>query len=224
MDLGAGAVVATQVASRRPHMQAGSIGLPARLLALEDAWRRHGMANDGWLAAGIDSETTTRRLGELGLAAPAEIRDWFAWHNGVEAAAGGQELSLGPSGFKPLSLTEAIACREDLLDGSTAFCDEHDFDLDSRPGLERYLLPIARTTDEVPSALAAELTGATDDLVPVRVVSYWDPYYRTAGTASIAELVQAWLDILEGGATWSDADGAWHYDLTVDEAELRNLL
>ncbi|MBI4941116.1 MAG: hypothetical protein HY830_10250 [Actinobacteria bacterium] len=75
---------------------------------LEAEWAARGVAAAKSLRPGLDPRTVSRRLADRGLVAPAELIDWFGWHDGVsdpEARAVSPTLSI-------MDLDECIAARD----------------------------------------------------------------------------------------------------------------
>jgi hypothetical protein len=99
--------------------------LPAQL---EDAWARKGAPPAAWLAPGLAAEEVERELGAAAFGAPAEIVEWFGWHNGTIDTTVVRNF-LGPTGWWPFSLAGALEERTHAAEISA--------ELDEERGAER---------------------------------------------------------------------------------------
>jgi cell wall assembly regulator SMI1 len=80
---------------------------------LESRWALKGSDEHEAPALGLDREEVVATLKASGLRAPAEVIDWYSWHNGVAPEeAGSRWVQLAPSGFHQLSLQESLDERE----------------------------------------------------------------------------------------------------------------
>jgi len=188
------------------------------LVKLEQTWLRLGMPQTEWLASGLPHDETRRLLASEALAAPSEVLEWFAWHDGVREKPLDLHPFLGPSGFEPLSLARAMDERRAMLEiaeylESTGQVEEEG------PQWRLSWLPIGR--DIGGRLLAADLTDADPVKVPVRAVDTEDTDFRRVRANSLQEVVEFWLGVLETYCRWSSAKRDWDYDFATLPLEIR---
>jgi hypothetical protein len=180
--------------------------LPARLARLEELWIQAGVPVENLFAPGITGTETRSILQGGGLAAPAEIIEWFAWHNGAVKPRVGI-TPLGPTAWTALSLREALASRTEWLRGAKGAAEEDQGLTLAEYWWPEFWLPIAE--DGGQGVLAVDLREGTDT-VAVRDVRWSNSEFRTVREDSLKDLIDVWIRIIErGGWTWSDSIGLW---------------
>lgn len=190
-------------------------GLTAALDELETAWRRKGSTDMARLRPGLQVEQIVAFLRGAGSrAVPAEIVEWFAWHNGPATPNIAREMvRLAPSRFEPLSLETGFYAKAWLSDGARVLAVA-----DASQGEERNpsfwweeaWWPIA--ADGVSTILVADL-GSGGDAVAVRAVDWSDPEgFRLVRARSLASMVRIWLEVDDDYWWWSVEEESWSFD------------
>ncbi len=166
--------------------------LTVALDALESEWRRLGVAADSVLAPGLPpQDIEARLLSEVG-AAPSELIEWFAWHNGTMA-----RRILAPIMYPLLTLDASLQDRRQRI---SLLADEPDF-----PQWGDRWVPI---TESPSSALFAYDAGSGE----VLAIDYWSPgQFDTVVAAGLSAAIESWTDMLRCGY-YSWTDETWHYD------------
>lgn len=192
--------------------------LPSRLRDLEDAWRRAGVPVDDMYAPGIPGDETRSTLSKAGMAAPDEVIEWFAWHDGAVKPRVGI-TPLGPTGWTALSLREALKTRDSQAEGAD-YAVEH-INPNTAPSYwwADTWLPIAE--DGGQGVLAIDLLEGSDTCA-VRYVIWSNDKFRSVREDSLADLLNVWLAILRlGGWAWSTELGHWTGEYTAIPMDLR---
>jgi hypothetical protein len=187
--------------------------LTAALEGLEQAWLRNGMPHTNWLAAGLEATEVEAALAPVGLTPPAEILEWFGWHNGTiwSPTEGDVVPGLGMGRFAPLSLIQALEERSMMMEVAASLEDDPMAIPEDLPLWEVAWLPVGH--DAGGSVLTAEL-GA-EDTVPVRDVSWDDGEFKTVRAESLAAVVELWIEWLDAYCEWDPALRFWSFDFAA---------
>lgn len=100
--------------------------LSTALVELEATWLRNGMPHTHCLAPGVEAAEVEAALASAGLTPPAEILEWFGWHDGtIWSPTEGDVLpALGLGAFQPLSLTQALDERSRMRELAATLADD----------------------------------------------------------------------------------------------------
>lgn len=126
---------------------------------------------------------------------PAELRVWFAWHNGADEGnvLPGKELF-------PLHL--GLKVREDLLNGPPLDPEA----VERWGGIRPTWLPIGAAGR---ADIVAECGVGMDEVSSIHAVHFWSPdRWHDVLSPSILLMVETWNQLLD--------DGTWRYDHTED--------
>jgi hypothetical protein len=183
------------------------------------------MPNTSWLRPGAQPAEIGRRLREAGLAAPDEIVDWFAWHEGAHAlkASEGYWGLLGPSGFRPQTIDEALEERRLGLQLRRELVEIDGIPEEDVVGWRITWLPIGRALSG--TVLVADLGGGPADDVPIFVIDWedWDSFAAPCAP-SLASVITTWLDVLQNHTEWVGGLEGWNVRFDDVPAPLRKAL
>jgi cell wall assembly regulator SMI1 len=194
--------------------------LTAALEGLERAWLRNGMPHTHWLMPGLEASDVQAALAAVDLAPPADVIEWFGWHNGTVwslVTEGDVYPALGLGSFVPLSLAEALDERSRMAELAASLAEDPMAIPEDLPLWEPSWLPIGRSSGG--ALLTPEL--GTEKTVRVRVVDYWDQEFKKVRAESLAEVVEHWVEWLDGFCEWDPAVRTWSYDFAALPVELR---
>ena len=197
--------------------------VPTLLSELEKRWSRRGCPVTELLRPGIAEDVVRRALGRLlgERDVPAEIIEWFGWHDGPIGS--GEPARLAPSDFLPLSLEAALWAWEYLRCVAKSIVDGLAGDPPGSPTDPDYFW----SKDWLPIGwneywLSADLSGP-GTATPVRVVgSYESEDFRVVKVESLASMVRGWLDAPDQAWWWSGETRRWERDLRLIPVELRS--
>jgi hypothetical protein len=194
--------------------------LAAALVDLERAWLRNGMPHTEWLTRGLEASEVKAALATVDLTPPAEVVEWFAWHNGTSwslLTEGDVYPALGLGGFVPLSVADALDERAMMAELAAELAEDPMAIPEDLPLWEPSWLPVGRASGG--GLLTPEL-GA-EETVRVRVVDYWDERFKAVRAESLAEVVELWIEWLDTYCEWDPALRTWSYDFEAVPRDLR---
>lgn len=202
--------------------------LAALLLELESRWKHKGSDDQTDMARGLDRSEVDRTLEAHGFRVPAELVDWYSWHNGVIGErAGSRWVFLAPTAYQQFSLQESLEERDAWTQNATRTAAEMDreygteFPEWSEPSFwwEPTWLPVAR--EPGPSVLAVDLAG-TSDSVPVLVVEWSEiDDFRETRAESLTAFVRFLLDVPDVYWRWLASERRWDFDFSELPMEFR---
>jgi cell wall assembly regulator SMI1 len=188
------------------------------LSELEKRWKEKGSDDYLRMAPGLERAEVASTLEARNLRAPAEVVDWFAWHNGADTDHDGSPwVLLAPSSFQQFSLQESLEEREEWLRGAARMAvdagpvedDEDRQILEPTFWWEPTWLPVARAAS--PRVLTVDLAG-TSDSVPVLVVEWSDiSGFREKRAQSLAEFVRLLIDVPDSCWQWLSEERRWDF-------------
>jgi hypothetical protein len=134
---------------------------------------------------------------------PAEIAEWFAWHDGAHFV--GVDPTL-PNNLEPFDLYAAMKERELCLESWG-----HQTGFDSHGTYFPQWLPICGRDDSV---IVADCSGGPSALAPIHYVdNHSSTDYDAVLAESLTEMVGLWVDLLERGKYRYDSENAyWHLE------------
>jgi len=197
-----------------------------KLAKLESYWRAQGAPIAQRLRAGLSERDIDQLTGRLGLRLPVEARTWWGWHDGAsaEGATTGFERWLGGSAFEYLSLEEAAAWYDEMR-GVAA-------DVSAAAGNQRSdwwedsWFPITKNMGG--GTIACDCAVPQGAVTPIRMVDWArNERFRDPVVSSLGEVVEWWIEALDGGAWRYDArEARWQnrYDLHEPARELTGLV
>jgi len=202
--------------------------LATLLVELESRWTKKGSSDSACMAPGLDREVVIGMLEANGLPAPAELADWFGWHDGVNVElAGSRWVLLAPAAFMPFSLHEALEERESWIQDAGRVAAEAGAEFGpelpevQEPSFwwESTWLPIARPAGG--NVLAVDLAG-TSDSVPVLVVEWSEiDDFREVRSESLTAFVRLLLDVPDPYWRWMPEEQRWVFDFAELPMEFR---
>ena len=177
---------------------------------LEAAWARSGLIDEHMLP-GLTEPEIRQALAGLTDDPPAELIDWFRWHNGTPTVL--PVFRMAPSGFEPLSLSLALAVRvRDLELSADAGAEAPE--MDPAGLIQPEFLPIGGSAGGsiLMVALAAGAWGSAGAVMRVR----WDEYpFWSVQAPSLTAMVELWLTALDTGLwSWVE-DGVWDFPMEL---------
>jgi hypothetical protein len=200
-------------------------GLSTMLGRLETAWLSLGMPSTGWLRPGLDPGETVRRLRRAGLAAPSEILEWFAWHEGAQGlkSTEGFWTILGPSGYHPLTIDQALEERRVGLQLRRELIDVDGFPEEEVVDWPVTWLPIGRNVSG--TVMAVDLGAAAVGQVPIFVIDWHDwETFEAPCAPSLASIVTTWLEVLENYSEWVGGAETWRVRFAEVPVAVRGIL
>ena len=161
---------------------------------LEQRWRDHSPTLLPRLQHGISDAEIDRVAKPLGYAIPEEVRRWYRWHNGSSNQA---VILYRTFGTLADDVTRTVELEQDD---------------------EAWPKGWMRVMDERPF-IVFDCRDADDDHVPVWHFDYsFDHDHPTRPVfASIGDMVTFWIELIDAGHLYWDADN-WHIRDTVPEA------
>lgn len=184
--------------------------LPELLGRLEASWESHGVVVPEHFAPGLSQEAIQSALADLATPVPAEITEWYGWHNG--GGPNSEHVArLGPSSWRAMALEDALGERLDRLQGANYLAADMGGQMPASHWWELNWLPIAHNGGQ--GVLAVDL-GTGRDGMDVRNVSWDDPEsFRHVWAGSLADVVATWQRVLDtGGWDWDPALRIWTGD------------
>ncbi|MGW5582092.1 SMI1/KNR4 family protein [Micromonospora chokoriensis] len=177
---------------------------------LELQWRRNNAPIAARLAPGHSDEHLAAAFAAVPLSLPAEVRQWWGWHDGVRRLEPGTRLGvesqIGPGGWEFLSLTEAFDERSLMLDvcGRTHYpADDRDWDGYWRPSW----LPVFALDGNL---VFVDLDRSPQGRAPVHLWSAQPEDVGVPRTVSLTELLATWVHLLDQRYYWWSAEqGRW---------------
>lgn len=167
---------------------------------LEARWVQVGARIVPRLQGGLADDVVRDRAARIGVEFPSELVTWWGWHNGVEVGDGEDwsSFSIGPGGFRLLSLDEALAEYDDWRR------------IHAAPDVmvwEGSWIPLVSFQAE---RLAVDCTAGPGETCPVRFIGEtWEGHEQPVAS-SLEGLVEHWLDAFDAGAvTWDDELDDW---------------
>lgn len=147
---------------------------------------------------------------------PVELRVWWTWHDGVEAAA--SRATIGPGNYRPLSLAESV----EQYHRNRTLHPAEDAEANGVPEMywHETWLPILVAGAERLYVDCSEQPRAAS---PIRLVTDdWEDA-AVARTPSLADAVAMWVQALaEGFYRWSEEGGGrWSVDYPALPLEWR---
>ena len=135
---------------------------------------------------------------ELGFSLPHEVRDWYAWHDGVEETdAGGVRL---PNLTLLSSMRDALDARQTFLNPGPL--------VDAYQVYQPTWLPITQFEAETLVVDCAGAATGRQASAPVYVIDYADEWEQVM--PSITAMVQLWITAIDEGYWRYDRDrGSW---------------
>jgi cell wall assembly regulator SMI1 len=185
---------------------------------LKTAWRSQGAPIADNLAPGLSAAEIDAYEAEHGLVLPAELRQWWGWHDGaVTGKASGGPSAVGAGPWTLMSLAEALDERSFQLDMNDRPFDPDDWDGEWSPSF----LPVVTVGN---AWLFADLSASDGDRAPIHLWGHAPDNIFTVAAPNWADVVTTWTRSIEAGVfTWSRAEGRWVRAGTVPP-ELRPLL
>src|SRR5262245_32157109 len=180
------------------------------------------MPSTDWLAPGLDRETIRAELERQGLAAPAEILEWFTWHNGCSGRERNIRHWYGPTSFHVQSLSQCLEIRDHYQEWARSEQEVGSPPEDSEEQLwDSSWLPLAWSGGT--GIFAVDLAEPGEN-APVLLHDHTAPGQKHPVLPSLAALISIWIEVLSNYCTWNSELGAW--DMAFDQVprELRRLL
>lgn len=191
---------------------------------LERAWREQGAPIADHLAPGATDLHLDEIEARYGAKLPAELRSWWAWHDGVRRLQPGlrlgPETQVGPGNWEFLSSAEAVEERDRRRAGSESASDA---DEDWQGGWRVEWLPIL-TMDAY--ALFVDCRQVTPSgTTPVRRYDHVPEDVFTPQTASLRQQVEVWTYLLEEHyCVWNHGNQSWDARFAKTPWPLRAML
>jgi cell wall assembly regulator SMI1 len=181
--------------------------LAALLLELEQAWAAAGDPETvARLAPGLTREEILDAAFALPLTLHPDAVTWFSWHNGPRP--GETSAPIGASWMQFMSMTRAVAWYYHRADQAAGVAmDEGISKLEA--GWDPQWFPVATAIDG--TTIAIDCSADADSPAPIRSIYGLDHDKDQIDFASLAELVQAWIDLYAAGV-YTFVDGTWHTD------------
>lgn len=173
---------------------------------------------DELFAPGLEATAISSTLHGEGLPAPAEVVEWFTWHDG-RGRLPTSLAPLGPTPWTKYSLREALRTRALRLQEAEYAASEDEGSTLPSLWWEPSWLPIADSGGQ--GVLTIDLR-ARSQTVAVRNVNWSHAEFRTVREDSLKDLIDVWIRIIQrGGWTWSSSVGLWEGDYASLPLELR---
>jgi hypothetical protein len=182
--------------------------VPARLITLLDALTALGSPIGRYLRSGRTETEIRARLGALELVPPAELIDWYTWHDGVDhVAAAPFEGDRSPLeiffAVTPISLDDAVSVYDEQRATRLELFDEADPEADAfwRDAWFPILLG--------PGSIFAVECGAdaTVETAPVwRVLSHPGPSTTGVVAQTLAVFIDRLMTEIRAGSVWWDEE------------------
>lgn len=160
---------------------------------LERRWRDQSPALLQRLRSGIDDAEIDRVAAPLSFPIPEEVRRWYRWHNGSTGS--------------PIIFSR---CLVTLASSVAVTLDMEKVDETSPRG---WMLAM----DEKPD-LIFDCRGEFDAPVPVWHLDYSFDFPTHSVFDSIGDMVSFWIELIDNGQIFWDADGEWHIREPVSDA------
>jgi cell wall assembly regulator SMI1 len=175
---------------------------------LSATWRAHGAPGEEALAPGRIVTSFTSDDGNLHVELPAELRTWWAWHDGpVEARAGEWIIGLSLQQMSSRVSCDwwqwSMARAQDLAADAPAGTPNADPDYWWRPSW----IPLA---SDGSGYIVADCDLGGPDVAPIRRIE-WGPDLDVIArprTDSFGQLVEWWIEAIELGIWTYDHDRA----------------
>lgn len=173
--------------------------LDAELLEqLESRWRAAGATTLQRMAPGISDDEIDRIAAPLGFRLPEEARRLYRWHDG--------------SGVYPIIWLRGMSCLEQAVSDSVDF---EGFDDNWNSGWLHLM-------DEKPYVLL-DCSGEEHAPVPVWHYSYDDEFPTRPVFASIGEMVEFWVALIDDGHMYWNGETWWGDEASVPAEALQRL-
>jgi cell wall assembly regulator SMI1 len=182
--------------------------LQALLAQLEQAWDDAGdQATVARLAPGLDRVQILDAVFGLPLTLHPDAITWFTWHNGPRP--GERRAPIGASWMQFISLKDAVALYYHRADAAAGIAMDEGI-TKAYAGWDPQWFPVAQAIDG--TTLAIDCSTPANTPAPIRsIYGLADEDPEPIDFTSLADLVQAWLDLYMSGA-YTYVDGAWHKD------------
>lgn len=173
---------------------------------LSATWHAHGVPVEEALAPGTDVSSFTSDDGRLHVELPAELRTWWAWHDGVDEGWQGS-WALAPG----LTLMSAATSRGwwqrsmALAKVAAANAPAGLPDADPEYWWRQSWVPLA---SDGTGYIVADCDLGEPDVAPIRRIK-WEPDFDVTSrprTESFGQLVEWWIEALELGLWAYDRD------------------
>jgi cell wall assembly regulator SMI1 len=184
-----------------------SCGLDVLLPQLEQVWHDAGDYESGpRLAPGLTRDQIIDGVSGLPLTLHPDAIAWFSWHNGPRP--GGSSAPIGASWMELVSLATLVAIYHGEADQAARIAmDEGISKADA--GWDPQWFPLAMAPDG--TLLAIDCSAPADAAAPIRAIYGLDEDPDQIDYASLANLVETWIDLYATGA-YAYVDGAWQKD------------
>lgn len=190
---------------------------------LEAAWRSMNAPIVERLAPGASEERLDEAERLLGFPLPSPLRQWWSWHNGLNASERGKstmDVWVGARSWKYLSLGGAI--EQTRLGRGVAEHVAGSNQDPALPGADQLWAPMWMAISHSSGGYMIAVDCTTSD-APVRHIDWEDPAdYKEPHLASFEELLEAWICFLEQGI-WRWEASRWVRDQLKWSALPRNV-
>jgi cell wall assembly regulator SMI1 len=184
-----------------------AVHLQDLLAHLERAWGDAGEHETvARLAPGLEHDQILDAVFARPLTLHPDAITWFRWHNGPRP--GGSSAPIGASWMELVSLATLVSIYHGEADQAARIAmDEGISKADA--GWDPQWFPLAMAPDG--TLLAIDCSAPADAAAPIRAIYGLDEDPDQIDHASLADLVETWIDLYATGA-YAYVDGAWEKD------------